>query len=475
MASRASLKLLRLARDNDSTAQLELGKLYLAGGEGIAPNQEAALIWLGRAADQGLREASRLIARHIPPPCVPDAEGLLPHYEAAANAGDALAALHAAMVWQARQGPVSRDRARYFFEIAAQGGNSEAQVLLARILEQTGQRTEPAVRQLLSKAADAGSDEALRALAERAWVKRDLQGLTAVRALANHDEPTWWYRLGVLLRLQADDIGSCKEGSEWISRASEAGYPAAQFEYGAMLAGFMPADMRRNYKRAARLLEAALENGVAEAGVALARLHDNPRFEGRDATHAQEMLHRSARAGLPEAQVELARRLMKPLRRNGKRDAASLLECARWLDQALRGGHPDAQALLDDITDSPPRQEAESLAYQAQIIGALAAQHPSLAQRFKLMAALGLSKAEMLLFDPAHNDHGFCVLLAAEGKSSRLVRIIDDAQRALIDESKRLLSPAPNAEPPLPYAAQYRKLMTIAKRYAINWAHFGDR
>ena len=473
MASRASLKLLRLARANDGPAQLELGRLYLSGGDGIAPNRDAALMWLTRAASRGISEASHVIARHISPDMISDGQALLCHYEAAAQAGDASGALYAGMVWQALAGELARERSRHFFGLAAEAGSAQAQVALARMLDESGGSPDAAVDRLLVKAADAGSDEAVLALAERAWKKRDPQGLEAVRAAAQGGSAAWCYRLGLMLRLSAADESSVLESGTWLAKATEGGHAEAQYEYGMMLAGLAPTAMRRNYKRAARLLESALDDGVAAAGVALAQLHDNPRFEGRDAGLAQQSLTRSARLGHCDAQCELGLLLQKGLRRAESRNAGTLLECARWLHEAVAAGHPEAGAALARVVDFAPTHDANTLAYQALCVMAVAMQQPAIAMRLRLMAAFGLSKAEMLLIDPVAADQGFCVAIGNEaGKRCRLVRVEGTEQRALLEESKRALDDDADVDAATPYPARYRKLMNLAKRYDIDLGRF---
>ena len=62
MASRFAQRLIKQARNGDAQAQASLGKLYLAGGEGLPANESAALHWLALAADAGFEVADQAIA-----------------------------------------------------------------------------------------------------------------------------------------------------------------------------------------------------------------------------------------------------------------------------------------------------------------------------------------------------------------------------------------------------------------------------
>lgn len=68
MATREGQRLVKAASRGDATAQLNLGRLYLEGGEGLGANSSAALHWLTRARKAGRTEAAGEIAEHIPPP-----------------------------------------------------------------------------------------------------------------------------------------------------------------------------------------------------------------------------------------------------------------------------------------------------------------------------------------------------------------------------------------------------------------------
>lgn len=67
MATREFLHYLKEAHRGHAQAQLMLGKIFLRGGSGFAPNIVGALLWLSKAARQGLNEALHLIGEHIPP------------------------------------------------------------------------------------------------------------------------------------------------------------------------------------------------------------------------------------------------------------------------------------------------------------------------------------------------------------------------------------------------------------------------
>jgi len=292
-----------------------------------------------------------------------------------------------------------------------------------------------------------------------------------VRAAAAGSDPVWWCRLGVMLRDSTQDARLLVESAQWLARASDAGVPLAQFELGRMLAGLCPGGMRRNYKRAARLLTAALDAGVAEAGVALAKLHDNPRFESRDASQAIDALQRSAQMGCSEAQFQLGRVLAKRMGTRA-RTIDGLIEPARWWLEAARGGHPEAAQALQTVASTPPVHDEHARAHHTSVIQAISQSMPQLAMRLRLMAVFGLSKAETLCVDPIGGDHGFCLVVGDEKKKRvRLVLIAQDAHRLLIEEAKRVLAEDDLGDEA--YAVRYRKLLGVGRRFGVDWERLG--
>lgn len=68
MATRETQALIRAASRGDVESQLKLGRMYLTGSKGLAPNQSVALLWLTRARKGGRKEAALEIAENI---CTP--------------------------------------------------------------------------------------------------------------------------------------------------------------------------------------------------------------------------------------------------------------------------------------------------------------------------------------------------------------------------------------------------------------------
>lgn len=482
MASRTALKLLRQARNNDPEAQYRLGELYLAGGEGISPNTNAAAMWLRRAANQGLEDASTLIARHIAPTSTPEPEWLLPHYEHNAEKGDVTAAFHAALLWQEKRGEDAEHRMRDYLKRAADGGHLEAQLMLARLLQHEQAGGDSVAQALLARAAESGSPEATTALAERFWQKQDASGVALFRKLARKTEPLWAYRLGMMLRRAAESQSPREallaESTDWLATASDAGLPEAMFEYGSILGGLAPGVVRRNYKRAARLLENALTLGVAEAGLRIAALHDNPRLPGRNPALALDALGKAARLGFPDAQYQFVHRQVKRKTRGQLRDQAFFVSCLRWLHEAHVAGHGEAAALMDEIAHAPPVYAPSTRAYQAHCIAEFEQTHPELACRLNLAASFYLNKAEMLLIDPAAADCGVCLALpqrtAAPRVKGRLIQVATPEQRAALDVAiKALSSNAEDANESFPQLQ--RAFSKQAKRIKLDWPRFmGD-
>lgn len=481
MASRTALKLLRLAREGDVAAQFELGSLYLCGGEGISANTEAALMWLARAAERGHVEAIRAIARHIPPHASNDAPRLLDYYEQVAREGDRSAALHAALALRLQDDAASRERSRIYLAQAAEAGCSQAQLLLARMLDEGEPHHAADAERLFTRAAESGSDDALHALAERVWSKRDLNGVATLRRVASKDAPVSCYRLGLMLRERAErdgDSALLQESGQWLQHAAEAGLAEARHECGAMMGGLAAGPWKRNYKRAARWLEQALAQGHAPSGLALFQLREKSRGTALDAPTALEALNRSARLGFAPAQHQLGAVRWAQLKRERGLSIDALIDCARWLAEAAAQDFAPARALLAEVASPPPPHGEDTRRYQRECIARVSDKHPEMGARLLLMADFGLQKQEALLIDPiaADRERFLAVNPAQPGRRARarLVQIVTEEQRASLALAKQVLGGAAGDEVDVadPYTARYRKLVWLAGRFDIEWSRF---
>lgn len=482
MATRRALQIIKGAKAGVLAAQFELGCLYLNGGEGLPVNSAAALQWLGRAAGQGHEDAALMIGRRVDPASLAAPGDLLANYMDAARRGDAQAAVWAAELLLERDAEGDRERALELVRPAAAGGDPAAQVCLAELLSANLHGLPDEARRWFIEAAAAGSDRALKALADEAWRRHDPAGIPWLERVAGQGDPEAAYRLGILLREAAGrgvgvgkgEAAHCIERSRhWIGVAARAEHPAALYEFGRIAAGRVPGMRRRNYKLASRCLQDALAAGVADAAVELALLHGYKRFLGRAPELIFHILEEGARKGSMEAQYRLALILLK---HRGEPEA--LYQAACWLNDAARAGHELASARLDRLVPAPSPASPSVRAYQDEVIAALRDSHCAIALRLQLMAMFGLRLYEMMYFDPAVSDRGFCLLFGLEQevrrKTARLVRIVNAEQRSLLDMARReLFTPeAVRGDFVGAYKQRYQKLLWLGRRHGFDWDRF---
>jgi TPR repeat protein len=399
MASRKAQALIRAARANDSSALLELGRLYLDGGEGLAPNPSAAFHWLSRAMAGDCCEAAALIADRIPPEAAAaDYAAYAQACMGAARRGSTLARRRLGELMLAGLG-VTADRvaALAAFRTAAEGGDAIAACRLGGLLA-----TEPnslaEARRWLEQAARRGNTAACHLLADLLWQEERDASLPWMRIAAESGDVEAACRLGEWL---ADQQGNAAaEGAGWLARAADQGHARARWRYGRLLAG-----SSRGLKRAARLLEQAAAGGIAEAWWDLARLYDQRRFTGRDMARARQCLETAARLNVREAQLELGRFLA-----GRKGQLACTLEGGRWLAHASDAGADAAAPLLEQIAARARPWPDGTVQEQEAALAAIAVGHPDLAARLALAARFDLDAREALFLDLHKADQGWCLL-----------------------------------------------------------------
>lgn len=476
MASRKALQLIKQAKAGNVAAQLELGCIYLGGGEGLAANVEAASAWLGRAVAAGSREAAIVVGTRLAPESLADPWGAMDCYLHAAADGAPQAALWAAQLLLERAGEGERRRAMELLGSAAGAGLVAAQELLGALLVARTDGDAEAHAEgcaWLSRAAACGSERAMRLLVDTAWERRDGGAIPWLERFARSGDAESAYRLGVLLRDRTADQERLRRACHWTAVAARAAHPLALFDLGRMAAGSLEGMARRNYKLAARCLRQALDHGVADAAVELALLHSHKRFLGRTPERVEPILEEGARLGSAEAQYRLALALLKR-----KGDAETLYRAACRLLEATHGGHHLAAAKLERIAPPAPPMPAHLRDYRNEVIAALLPRNAAIAWRLRAMAGFGLRLHEMLLLDPERCDRGFCLVLGPEAdvsrKQERLVRVATREERQLLDQLKAVLASPENARSDFTgsYKQRYQKLAWLGRRHGIDWNRF---
>jgi TPR repeat protein len=493
MANREELAIIRGARAGRAESQLELGRLYLFGSAGLPKSLPTALHWLDRAARQGCAEAWQLIGNHIPLDLARQSpQSVSCWYERAYDGGMARAGLvYAQLVLGGeRVPPGQRAKAMRALEDAGRGGFPEAQWLLAREHgtppprsggpDGGGSASEPAARmpdqresetlrsgapesagqRWLRRAADNGVTPAQFALLEQEWDTGDRQAyleraLPLARLLARSevaqgkacarlapDEATLLSRCARVVD-EGEAVHDVEPGelhAFWELAAAEQDRHA-QFALGLWCAR-MRIDGRRisgnsgaaNFKKAVRWLQQAGEQGLAEAWYALSRIYVKPEFSQRNVVEAQKYLERAAEMGYRDAQLECGNAAWRARRENEGNDVRAVF----WLQKAAAQGCAKASAMLRKIA---PRS-AGGCPDPGALPGRDMSEYPLLAARLELAMVFGLSRAEALLLDVRHADHGHCLVVdirASYGRSRRRLVPLETAQeRQLLDRIVRL-------------------------------------
>lgn len=477
MASRQVLKEIQRARLGNPDAQLTLGKIYLTGGAGLPVNLKAAYRWLSAAADKGYNEASWLIGESIPGEMVDCPKRAYPYYTHAANQGSA-----AAMITVARwklTGTIdqagNKSEALSLLHAAAERGNTEAQFELGAMACRGETQSEHI--HYLHDLANSGRRDAQLLLAEYYWhlgrgdlwhpnqtpghpVETEVRSHSERHAL--HSALIWHERAwpsNNRRKTPPDQayIRAClllrEEGSDalrWLEVAAGNGHAQAAYLLGLAFMGekFInglhsnpssnaPSRLqscRRNYKWAAKWLEASAASSLPEAFMALWILHGirgaNP-GTGKPRGH---FLLSAAELGHPHAAYELARMLWR-----GKKTGNDL-EAATWALRAARRGIVAALNHLHQETDSARESLTDE---ENRTIDSIADHNPSLATRLEMALWFNLREHECLLLDVNAADAGDFLVIdvrAAYGKARRRIVRIDSARhRNLISRAHNLL------------------------------------
>lgn len=464
------------ARQGDAAAQLELGRCYLAGAEGLGRNLPTAYRWLSAAADQGCETALRLIADEIPAAAIDQPERARIYLERAALAGSIRARTTLAR-WQLDGvfGPLEAEQiasCRASLRAAAAQGDVLAQLTVGALAMRSDR--DSADLAWLEAAAERGEREACLRLIDHYWDlaggdlwepgqlpghcrrPRDAAALAAAeRALRWHE--TAWPEGGLfpaeeLLRRGTLLFLNCRqETGRWLEKAAEAGDARAAYLLGLQYLGSdcmaaffaeIPAKLStsrqlRSYKQAESWLTRAAEQGLAEADFAVWQVNNTRNYSHKDPAKGNRHLLRAAQLGHPEACWQIARGLLA-------KDCS--LEAICWLERAAQQGQQKAERQLAELA---PRVEAPDEGLLG-LSHALASRDPQLAIRLELAAHFALSEAEYLLIDPNSADLGnvLCVDIRQHYRKSRprLIRIDTPRQRQALARARQLLGASGDSE-----------------------------
>ena len=472
MATRYALKQIKEARNGDPVAQLWVGRNYLEGGEGLAPNLRGALQWLERAAKAGLEESERMIAEKIPAEIGAESSEYARICERVAARGSAIAYSRLGDLFEKLDRKAS---ARAFLAAARQGHVDAAMKLglhLADHPDEAADMREDA-RHWLELAAAAGRPEAAKRLADLLWDAKDPQVRNWLEPVAQGGDLEAMYRLGVLLAVATSTPEDVRRGASWLEKAARRGHPRAIWSYGRLHARALsplPSGIPNSLIQAARLLERAAALGVAEAYLDLARIYRMDNFSRHDLAAARRYTELAAHAGLAEAEFAHGRHLA----RHGN-DHAAWLEAGKWLSRAAAKGWPQAEQLLRRISDKPPELTETVRAEQDRALSPLIEAQPLIAARLKLAATFGLTKREVLFLDPLEAYEEWCLKIDLSSRFDcrpwRLVAIETDSQRRTLEAACKAFMQFGAVAPDLrgeTTKIRSRQLHSILKRFGLS-------
>lgn len=444
MASREVLKLITRARKGETAARLDLGRLYLVGTKGLAPNPSAAFNWLVEAWKDGAREAANDIARLPPPEVFPDGTRQAYLEACASVATDTPRAAFSLAETHARDGELNK--ARTLYQSAASAGHARAALRLGRMLaEESGTASAEATR-WLRIAAENGEVEAIAPLADLLATSGNDDARPWLRKLADAGDAAAMVRLARCL-LESSELDGISEARNLLAKAAKLGEPQALWLFGRMHIRQFRDERHADFgphspRKALELLERAAQAGVAEAHWDLARLYAQPQSATADQRAARRHLEAAAEAGIAGAQLRLARRLIQ--RRDDPESwlrAGHLLTAARE-DEKFR---ELADAMLSEIADRPRTWAPEDLAAQHANLPRIAAEFPRLAARLGLASSFGLTTREALFIDLQGVNQGWCLFADLrehfQYRPWRMIRAETEEQRAALDLASQAAQP----------------------------------
>ena len=412
MASRLAQRLIKDAKSGDSQAQVNLGRLYLTGGEGLAASQEAALHWLFLASREGSVDADTLIAECVAQDRVSiKLSHCVDACQRAANEGHPAGYCALGDIYAATGGTVvDFGKAQAAYRAAAEAGHIPAArklgLLLAQAVRPAPAHTSEEAVHWLHAAAEAGDPLAAKGLGKLLWRKGDQDAVRWLEPDAQQGDPEAMFRLGDLLCNQSN-AELAQRGAYWLERAVRKGHPRALWRYGRLHVKYLddaPAGLPHSPLQASRLLERAAAAGISEALWDLARVYEIPRFSRRDLGKAREYLEQAAKAGICEAELELGKRLSRY-----KNDRGTRIAAGRWLSSAAAKGSSEAKALLERIADRAFNWPQDSVVRQNEILNNIRDELPVIAARLEMAARFGLSAREMFFVNPEEIDRGWSI------------------------------------------------------------------
>lgn len=473
MATREFLQYFREARGGDGTAQLALGKSFLRGEKGTAPNITSALIWLTKAAKQGLDEAVQLIAEHVPLRIslqYPDAGFILHCYRSVGLKGSSVAR------WQfvqwilndpnAQHAQSDVDLALVWIQNLAHGGSIAACWRFAQLCC-TGQLVPMDMEKAIHYArlaATGGECEAMYWLAQQSLTdenKADLlknvevlipQLLAQTKVSQKDAQLLFEYASYNFANFSAIPDPSRKMVIQALHHSARSGLAQAQFLYGLWLGQLDQNGERYSYagaehhvsnlKKAAQWLGLAAEQNYADAWYVLAMLYRRTQFSQYDAKQSDYCLLQAAQLGHGVAQLKLAKHLWRT--RNSQTNAD--VRACNWFWRSAQQGVSEAAEWLRKVAQSCP-DPAQNKWFKLANFGfeqRKADEMALLIHRIQIANQFDLDKAEMLLLDVMAARQENCLVVDIQSwlprSTRRFILIETPAQHLALLQAVKIFS-----------------------------------
>ena len=467
MASRDFLKILRLARSGDVSAQQDLALVYLNGLFNTPIQPSNALIWLEKAhfslLDQFNQEpgtleslTTQLFAKVVQ---IPIAETL---GSPAFNFGwDTF--------WKLTESTDSNIR-------------RQSQWRLAELL------LDPSKKELQSQL-ELFSLHKKRSAPDEGSKKTDLRSLLDLAKkylvdLAENDTPFSIQAKELLIKLQPNNEALSSLWASWLEdrntaallQAAELGLTAAKLALGLQLAQLdssfsngtdeetrnsnpkISPKSNASLKKAAHWLELAAKDGDRDAWYALGEIYRRPQFSGYSATESDRCFNRAADLGHAQAQFLKGANLWR--KRENISETVKGLQASYWVWQAQQQGVSEAKELLAKILESHPDPKKNNW-NELAVLADDALKHLAeyklddesqlMCHRIIIANQFNFSKAELLLCEVGQLQHEHCIVIDIRWELPkilpRLVQIETIQQRRiLLAAGKAFASGEPDLE-----------------------------
>lgn len=409
MASRAFLKILKLARSGDASAQQKLASAYLTG-EFKTPIQPAnALIWLEKSfssltnkstSNLSLSEiANPLFLAHLS--SIPLAATInTPAFSFGWNSfwdlAQADTQFSSAAQWQLADlllNPLNKDLQT---ELAQWTAHQECDTTFTEYLD--------SAKQYLSRLA-------LSVTAYTAQAKTLLIQLQPKNDMRSALWNTWLTDANEDALIQAADLGLT------IAQLT-LGLKLAQFDHASLAPQNSGKKSNASLKKAAHWLGLAAKNGNRDAWFALGEIYRRPQFSGYNASQSDRYFENAADLGHPLAQLRMGAHLWR--KREKLEEGVRGLQASYWVWQAHQQGLKEATELLSKILEKAPNPRKNhwfnlaTLAQQAinhQTEHKIGDEWVLMCHRIIIANQFNLGKTELLLCDIRELQHEHCAVI----------------------------------------------------------------